>query len=76
MSRNVYQERLTAAGFGEITTEIMESNDYFFAEDYHQQYLDKNPRGYCPDHSTGISCPIGLGVPTTVDQAAPASRSG
>ena len=61
-SRGAYQERLTAAGFGPITTEIADADRFFYAEDYHQQYLDKNPRGYCPDHSTGVSCPIGLGI--------------
>jgi peptide-methionine (S)-S-oxide reductase len=61
-SRDVFQGRLTAAGFGEITTEIASSPPFFYAEDYHQQYLAKNPNGYCPDHSTGVSCPIGLGV--------------
>lgn len=61
-SREVYQERLKAAGFGEITTEIVPATTFYYAEDYHQQYLAKNPRGYCPDHSTGVSCPIGLGV--------------
>jgi peptide-methionine (S)-S-oxide reductase len=62
LSRDAYQERLTAAGYGQITTEIKESPDFYFAEDYHQQYLDKNPSGYCPDHSTGVSCPVGVGV--------------
>ncbi|MGH2820129.1 MAG: peptide-methionine (S)-S-oxide reductase MsrA [Actinomycetota bacterium] len=61
-SRTMYQERLTAAGFGEITTEIADAGPFYYAEDYHQQYLAKNPRGYCPDNSTGVSCPIGLGV--------------
>jgi peptide-methionine (S)-S-oxide reductase len=61
-SRATYQERLTAAGFGEITTEIVQAGPFYYAEDYHQQYLEKNPFGYCPDHSTGVSCPIGLGV--------------
>ena len=56
-SRDVYQERLTAAGLGEITTEIREADRFFYAEDYHQQYLDKNPRGYCPNHSTGVQLP-------------------
>ena len=64
-SRAAYQERLTAAGFGEITTEIVQAGPFYYAEDYHQQYLDKNPFGYCPDHSTGVSCPIGLGVGAT-----------
>jgi len=61
-SRAMYQERLSAAGFGQIATEIVEAPPFFFAEDYHQQYLAKNPAGYCPDHSTGVSCPIGLGI--------------
>jgi peptide-methionine (S)-S-oxide reductase len=57
MSRDMYQERLTAAGYGPITTEIKDSKDFFYAEDYHQQYLDKNPRGYCPIHATGVKLP-------------------
>jgi len=61
-SRLAYQAELTRAGFGPITTEITEAPAYYFAEDYHQQYLAKNPAGYCPDHSTGVACPIGLGV--------------
>ena len=61
-SRDAYQERLSAAGFGAITTEIAPLGTFYYAEDYHQQYLDKNPSGYCPDHSTGISCPVGVSV--------------
>jgi peptide-methionine (S)-S-oxide reductase len=63
-SRAMYQERLAAAGFGAITTEIVgpPAPTFYFAEDDHQQYLDKNPGGYCPDNSTGVSCPIGVGV--------------
>ncbi len=61
-SRDAFQANLSAAGYGPITTEIAPTGPFFYAEDYHQQYLDKNPRGYCPDHSTGVSCPIGLGV--------------
>ncbi|MBA2634798.1 MAG: peptide-methionine (S)-S-oxide reductase MsrA [Chloroflexi bacterium] len=61
-SRGLYQYELSRAGFGAITTEIAGAPDYYFAEDYHQQYLAKNPNGYCPDHSTGVACPIGLGV--------------
>jgi peptide-methionine (S)-S-oxide reductase len=57
MSRDMYQERLTAAGYGRITTEIKESPEFYFAEDYHQQYLEKNPFGYCPDHRTGVKLP-------------------
>ena len=64
-SRDMYQRELTAAGFGQITTEIAPAADYYFAEDYHQQYLEKVPNGYCPDHSTGVACPIGLGVTVT-----------
>jgi peptide-methionine (S)-S-oxide reductase len=70
-SRDMYAGELSKAGFGEITTEIADAPAYFFAEDYHQQYLAKNPRGYCPDHSTGVACPIGLGVSaaaTTMEQ--------
>ncbi|MGZ8562367.1 MAG: peptide-methionine (S)-S-oxide reductase MsrA [Candidatus Limnocylindria bacterium] len=61
-SREAYQAELTRAGFGDITTEIVEAPPYYFAEEYHQQYLAKNPAGYCPDHATGVACPIGLGV--------------
>ena len=61
-SREAYQKQLTAAGFGEITTEIVEATDFYYAEPYHQQYLSKNPNGYCPDHGTGVACPIGVGV--------------
>ncbi len=57
-----YQRRLSEAGYGEITTEVSPASDFYFAEDYHQQYLssNKNPYGYCPDHGTGVSCPIGV----------------
>jgi peptide-methionine (S)-S-oxide reductase len=61
-SRDRYQAELTKAGFGQITTEIGPAPAYYFAEDYHQQYLAKNPNGYCPDHGTGVACPVGLGV--------------
>jgi len=59
-SRDAFQQRLTAAGMGTITTDIRPASDFFFAEAYHQQYLEKNPGGYCPNHSTGVSCPVGL----------------
>jgi peptide-methionine (S)-S-oxide reductase len=61
-SRASYQKRLSDAGYGEITTEIVPAGEFYFAEDYHQQYLSdaKNPYGYCPDHGTGVSCPIGV----------------
>ncbi len=61
-SRETYARELAKAGFGPITTEIREAPAFYFAEDYHQGYLAKNPGGYCPDHGTGVSCPIGLGV--------------
>ena len=61
-SRLVFAERLGSAGYGEITTEIAPLSDFYYAEDYHQQYLAKNPNGYCGLGGTGVSCPIGLGV--------------
>jgi peptide-methionine (S)-S-oxide reductase len=61
-SRRVFAEGLGAAGYGEITTEIAPLSDFYYAEDYHQQYLAKNPNGYCGLGGTGVSCPIGLGV--------------
>jgi peptide-methionine (S)-S-oxide reductase len=58
MSRDAYQQQLTAAGYGRIMTEIAtESKDFYYAEDYHQQYLDKVPNGYCPIHATGVKLP-------------------
>ena len=65
-SRAAYQAELTKAGYGEITTEIRPAPDFYFAEDYHQQYLAKNPNGYCPVHATGVAFPIGVGVPAGV----------
>jgi len=59
-SRDAYEGALRAAGHGAVTTEIREAPDFYYAEDYHQQYLAKNPNGYCPDHSTGVSCPVGV----------------
>jgi peptide-methionine (S)-S-oxide reductase len=56
----MYQDRLAAAGFGDITTEIKPLGEFFYAEPYHQQYLAKNPNGYCGIGGTGVSCPIGL----------------
>jgi peptide-methionine (S)-S-oxide reductase len=61
-SRDVFQKRLTAAGFGQITTEILPSPEFYYAEDYHQQYLAKNPDGYCGLGGTGVSCPVGIGA--------------
>ena len=59
-SRDAYQERLAAAGYGPITTEIADAPPFYYAEDYHQQYLAKNPDGYCGLGGTGVSCPIGV----------------
>jgi peptide-methionine (S)-S-oxide reductase len=56
-SRDAYQERLTAARFGRITTEIAPAGQFYYAEDYHQQYLAKNRNGYCPNHATGVRFP-------------------
>ena len=58
-SRQAYEKRLEAAGYGKITTEIAKAGPFYFAEDYHQQYLAKNPHGYCGHGGTGVSCPIG-----------------
>lgn len=55
-SRDAFQKQLTAAGYGEITTEISRSHTFYYAEEEHQQYLDKNPDGYCPAHATGVKC--------------------
>ena len=55
-----YGERLAAAGYGPITTEVVDDPTFYFAEDYHQQYLSKNPNGYCGLGGTGVSCPVGL----------------
>jgi peptide-methionine (S)-S-oxide reductase len=62
-SRAAYQKVLKAAGFGKITTEILPAPEFYYAEDYHQQYLAKNPGGYCGLGGTGVSCPTGLGAP-------------
>ena len=59
-SRDAYQPRLAAAGHGRITTEIEPETDFYYAEDYHQQYLAKNPGGYCGIGGTGVSCPVGV----------------
>ena len=59
-SRERYQERLSASGYGDITTEIEDAPEFYYAEDYHQQYLAKNPNGYCGLGGTGVSCPVGL----------------
>jgi peptide-methionine (S)-S-oxide reductase len=61
-SRAAFAERLHEAGFGEITTEVAPAGEFFYAEAYHQQYLAKNPGGYCGLGGTGVSCPVGLGA--------------
>ena len=61
-SKAAYEKALAGRGLGPITTEILPAPECYFAEDYHQQYLAKNPRGYCGLGSTGVSCPIGTGV--------------
>ena len=59
-TRDQYQQALTAAGYGPITTEIIDAPEFFYAEDYHQQYLAKNPNGYCGIGGTGVGCPVGV----------------
>ena len=62
VSKASYEKALRASGMGPITTEILPASEFYFAEDYHQQYLAKNPHGYCGIGGTGVSCPIGTGV--------------
>ena len=59
-TRDAYEARLGAAGFGAVTTEILAAPEFYYAEDYHQQYLAKNPNGYCGLGGTGVTCPVGL----------------
>jgi len=61
-SRDAFQTQLNAAGYGAITTEIVPAPDFYYAEDYHQQYLAKNPDGYCGLGGTGVTCPVGVGA--------------
>ena len=61
-AKPTFQKQLTAAGHGHITTEILPAPEFYYAEDYHQQYLAKNPGGYCGLGGTGVSCPAGLGT--------------
>jgi peptide-methionine (S)-S-oxide reductase len=60
VSRASYQDRLTAAGYGRVTTEILDAQPFYYAEDYHQQYLHKNPDGYCGIGGTGVACQNGV----------------
>ena len=71
-SRDLYAERLRASGYPEITTEIAQTGPFYYAEDYHQQYLHKNPWGYCGLGGTGVSCPVGLGASALAPTSAPA----
>jgi peptide-methionine (S)-S-oxide reductase len=61
-SRDAYQEQLSARGFGRITTEVLPAPAFYYAEDYHQQYLSRNPDGYCGLGGTGVACPVGVTV--------------
>ncbi|HEY9888915.1 MAG TPA: peptide-methionine (S)-S-oxide reductase MsrA [Candidatus Obscuribacterales bacterium] len=61
-ARTMYQKQLEAAGYGKITTEILPAPEFYYAEEYHQQYLAKNPGGYCGLGGTGVACPVGLSV--------------
>jgi peptide-methionine (S)-S-oxide reductase len=61
-TRDAFQGRLKASGYGAITTEIVPAPDFYYAEDYHQQYLAKNPDGYCGLGGTGVTCPVGVGA--------------
>ncbi|MGC1609301.1 MAG: peptide-methionine (S)-S-oxide reductase, partial [Pseudolabrys sp.] len=69
-SKAMYGQELKNKRYGAITTEIVDAPEFYFAEDYHQQYLEKNPHGYCGLGGTGVSCPIGTGAKLT--QGAPA----
>ncbi len=66
-SRDAYRAVLAKAGYGAITTEIVDAPPFYYAEDYHQQYLNKVPDGYCPDHGTGVACPVGVGITAAAD---------
>jgi peptide-methionine (S)-S-oxide reductase len=64
-AKTAYSARLQSARFGRATTEVAAAGEFYYAEGYHQQYLAKNPNGYCPNHGTGVSCPVGLFAPST-----------
>jgi peptide-methionine (S)-S-oxide reductase len=74
-SRDMYAAQLKASGYDEITTEIAKAGPFYYAEDYHQQYLHKNPGGYCGLGGTGIACPIGLNVSRSTAEAGSSSSS-
>jgi len=73
-TRDAFAERLRQSGFGEITTEIAKAGPFYYAEDYHQQYLEKNPWGYCGLGGTGVSCPVGIDAPATMSAAGAGSE--
>ncbi|MEP6851763.1 MAG: peptide-methionine (S)-S-oxide reductase MsrA [bacterium] len=64
-AKTAYSAKLASVGMGPATTEVAAAGPFYYAEDYHQQYLEKNPFGYCPDHGTGVSCPVGLFATTS-----------
>ena len=74
-TRDSFGERLRQAGYGEITTEAAKAGPFYYAEDYHQQYLENNPWGYCGLSGTGVSCPVGLGAATPASAAATTSAT-
>jgi peptide-methionine (S)-S-oxide reductase len=74
-SRDAYAESLRASGYGDVTTEILPAGPFYYAEDYHQQYLHKNPWGYCGIGGTGVSCPVGVGVSSFSGASEPVSPS-
>jgi peptide-methionine (S)-S-oxide reductase len=74
-SRDMYAAQLKASGYAEVTTEIAKAGPFYYAEDYHQQYLHKNPGGYCGLGGTGIACPIGLNVSASTAEARSSSSS-
>ncbi len=69
-SKDVFQQQLSKRGYGTITTEILDAPEFYYAEDYHQQYLSKNPDGYCGLGGTGVTCPVGVGVNASVTTSA------
>ena len=66
-TKAAFGERLKEKGYGEIATEVAPLGEFYYAEDYHQQYLHKVPWGYCPDHGTGATCPVGVGATVPVE---------
>jgi peptide-methionine (S)-S-oxide reductase len=74
-SREAYARRLSQEGFGEITTEVVQAGEFYYAEAYHQQYLAKNPGGYCGLGGTGVACPVGLNVSASTIEARSSSSS-